>query len=71
MTRRRDLIGLPQIARNFRKSLGYVYQLSSGDPAFPPVETQEGARKLYSREAVMYYKRNCRRWYCARNSKEA
>lgn len=61
--RRKGLIGFPQIARTLGKSLPYVYQLHSADPVFPPVERQEGTRKLFARHAVQYYKRNCRRWY--------
>lgn len=64
MRRRRDgLIGFPDVARRLRKSLAHTYGLSSTDPAFPPVEKQEGTRKLFSPHTVAYYQRHCRRWY--------
>lgn len=61
--RAKGLIGFPRVARVLGKSLAYTYQLSSADAAFPPVEKREGARKLFARHAVDYYRRNCRRWY--------
>ncbi|MDA9532815.1 hypothetical protein [Bradyrhizobium sp. CCBAU 25338] len=61
--RRDRLIGFQDVARVLDKSLAYTYRLSSADPAFPPVEARDGARKLFARHTVRYYKRNCRRWY--------
>jgi hypothetical protein len=59
---RRGLVTIPQIAKLLGKGLSYTYQLSSGDPDFPPVEKTEDQRKFFNREAVLYYRRG-RRWY--------
>jgi hypothetical protein len=67
MKPRRGLVGFPEIAGVLGKSLNYVYWLSCQDAAFPPVEKNEGARKLFNRDAVIFYKRHCGRvWYRAR-----
>lgn len=69
MKRRSDgLIGFPTVARTLGKSLSYTYQLSSTDVAFPPAEKQEGRNKLFARDTVRYYKKNCRRWYRPRTA---
>lgn len=67
--RRNGLLNFTGVARRLGKSLSYTYWLSSMDPAFPPVEEQEGTRKLFACHTVDYYKRTVRRgrWYRARH----